>query len=78
MGDQDPYITKLQALFMSCDPRAVGLLGHDQLQDLCHKLQLGPSQEKYVIDQLVGQDPFVKVKLLSLSLNSYQCYTVDY
>lgn len=63
MEDQDdPYITKLQALFMSCDPRGVGLLGHDQLQDLCHKLQLSASQTKCVIDQLVGQDPFVKVK----------------
>ena len=65
----DPYIMKLQSVFMSCDPRGLGLLGHDQLQDLCHQLQLDPSQTKYMIDQLVGQDPFVKVTFLTLFQN---------
>lgn len=80
MGDQDdPYITQLQALFMSCDPRGVGLLGHCQLQDLCHQLQLDPSQAKYVIDQLVGQDPFVKVTyFLYFRFPSYILFQVDF
>ena len=58
---EDVYVRYLHQLFRSCDSRGDGLLGKDEVSELCDKLQLTDSQFWYISDRLIGDDVLIKV-----------------
>lgn len=61
--EEDSYVKQLHSLFRSCDSKGDGLLSKDELFTLCTKLQLDESQILYMLQRLIGDDPFIRVRL---------------
>lgn len=58
---EDSYVHQLHQVFRSCDTRGDGLLGRDEVVQLCHKLQLTEQQSWYISDRLIGTDILIKI-----------------
>lgn len=65
---EDIYVRYLHQLFRSCDTRGDGLLGKEEISELCDKLQLTDSQFWYISDRLIGDDILIKVSLFDVLL----------
>ena len=57
----DTYVAQLYQVFNSCDLYGTGLLGEDELFNLCMRLQLDDTQTNYIITNLIGNDIIAKV-----------------
>lgn len=60
----DTYVAQLYQVFKSCDIYGTGLLGEDELFNLCMRLQLDDQQTNYIITNLIGNDIIAKVIIL--------------
>lgn len=60
-GKEDIYVRYLHQLFRRCDVRGDGLLGKDEISELCDELQLTDSQYWWIVDRLIGDDVLIKV-----------------
>ena len=61
MERDDTYVAQLYQVFKSCDLYGTGLLGEDELFNLCMRLQLDDRQTNYIITNLIGNDILAKV-----------------
>lgn len=61
MERDDTYVAQLYQVFKSCDIYGTGLLGEDELFNLCMRLQLDDRQTNYIITNLIGDDIIAKV-----------------
>jgi hypothetical protein len=59
--EEDIYVRYLHQLFHSCDTRGDGLLGKEEISQLCDKLQLTDPQFWYISDRLIGDDTLIQV-----------------
>ncbi|CAG2159096.1 unnamed protein product [Oppiella nova] len=57
----DTYVAQLYQVFNSCDLYGTGLLGEDELFNLCMRLQLDDTQTNYIITNLIGNDIIAKI-----------------
>jgi hypothetical protein len=57
----DTYVAQLYQVFKSCDIFGNGLLGNDELFQLCMRLQLDDKQTNFIITNLIGNDLIAKV-----------------
>ena len=55
-SDDDVYVSQLKELFAACDTKGHGMLGAEELAELCTKLQL-ESQVDLLVEHLTENDP---------------------
>jgi len=61
MERDETYVGQLFEVFKSCDIFGTGLLGNDELFQLCMRLQLDDQQTNFIITNLIGNDLIAKV-----------------
>lgn len=69
----DTYVEQLFQVFKSCDVGGSGLLGNDELFELCMRLQLDDQQTNFIITNLIGNDLIAKVSFIILVRGMKSC-----